>query len=86
MADESSPGVSVILVHPIRFLPRTRLLHMALPETEWTLCGRSRVGSRADESELDSVVGGIPLTLCSRCEARKKLIEEGRPVGRSAPA
>jgi hypothetical protein len=74
--------VLVVLVHPVRFLPRTRLLHLALPGTEWTLCERSRVGTEADESELGTVLGGIPLTLCTRCEARKRLLDEGRPIGR----
>ncbi|MCY7299205.1 MAG: hypothetical protein LH616_08345 [Ilumatobacteraceae bacterium] len=78
---------NVILVHPVRFLPRTRLLHFALPDTEWTLCERSRVGSPADESDLGTVVGGVALTLCTRCDVRRKLIQEGRPVGRGgAPA
>jgi len=77
-------GSSAVLVHPVRFLPRTRLLHLALPETEWTLCGRSRVGSLADDTEVESVVGGVQLTVCTRCQAREKLIEAGRPVGRSA--
>jgi hypothetical protein len=78
--------VPTVLVHPVRFLPRTRLLHLALPDTEWTLCERSRVGALASEDDLGAMVGGVPLTLCTRCDARKKLISEGRPIGRSAAA
>lgn len=81
--EQEQGGVNVILVHPVRFLPRTRLLHLALPDTEWTLCERSRVGSPADASELGSEVGGIELTLCTRCDVRRNLINEGRPVGRA---
>lgn len=83
MSQDAQGDITVILVHPVRFLPRTRLLHLALPDTEWTLCERSRVGSPADEDELGSEVGGVALTLCTRCDVRRKLLQEGRRVGRS---
>jgi hypothetical protein len=85
MAADEIINSSLVLVHPVRYLPRTRLLHLAEHHANTSLCGRSRVGRIAKDSELGSVLGGVTLTLCTRCGARQNLAAQGRPIGR-APA
>lgn len=75
-------AVPVTLHRPRRFMPRVRLIHAALPDAEWSICMRTRLGEQVDASVIGEVEGGLAWQMCERCEARRSKLELGEAVGR----
>lgn len=61
-------------------LQRARFVHIALPNSQWTLCDRAKAGVTVDITTAEFDITDI----CPRCNTRKRYLERGEKIRRQS--